>query len=128
MATADDLRRLALSLEGALAAPHFDRTAFRVARIFATLPPDGLTANLRLAPEEQEFQCLLRPEAFAPVPNAWGAQGWTTVTLADIDEPALQAALELAWRRALPSPKKSGPRRPWAKKSRARKSGAKIQP
>ena len=105
MATADDLRRLALSLEGALAAPHFDRTAFKVARIFATLAPDGLAANLKLTPEEQEFQCLLLPEAFAPVPNAWGAQGWTTVTLAGVNEAELQAALELAWRHALPRPK-----------------------
>ncbi len=102
MASAKELREIALSLEGAAEAPHFDRTAFKVARIFATLPPDGLTANLKLAPEEQEFQCMLRPEAFAPVPNAWGAQGWTTVILAAVDEAALRAALELAWRRALP--------------------------
>jgi hypothetical protein len=105
MATADDLRRLALSLEGTVAAPHFDRTAFRVARIFATLAPDGLTANLKLSPEEQEFQCLLRPAAFAPVPNAWGAQGWTTATLAAVDEAELRAALEQAWRHAVPRPK-----------------------
>lgn len=106
MASARELREIALSLADVTEAPHFDRTAFKVARIFATLAPDGLTANLKLSPEEQEFQCLLRPEAFAPVPNAWGAQGWTTVTLAAVDEAALRAALELAWRRALPTPRR----------------------
>src|SRR5262245_9230817 len=46
MATAYDLRRIAMSLDGTVEAPHFDRVAFKVARIYATLPPDGLTANL----------------------------------------------------------------------------------
>jgi hypothetical protein len=46
MATAKDLRRIALSLEGTSEAPHFDRMAFKVARIYATLKADGKTANL----------------------------------------------------------------------------------
>jgi hypothetical protein len=102
MATADDFRRLALALEGTSEAPHFDRTAFRVARTFATLAPDGATANLKLAPEEQELKCLLLPNAFAPVPNRRSAQGWTIVRLAALDPPGLAAALELAWRHAQP--------------------------
>jgi hypothetical protein len=57
MATAKDLRRIALSLTGTMEAPHFDRTAFRVARIYATLAADGRTANLMFAPDEQEFTC-----------------------------------------------------------------------
>jgi hypothetical protein len=74
MATAKDLRRIALSLEGTTEAPHFDRTAFKAARIYATLAPDGRTANIRLSPEEQEFKCMLAPAAFAPIPNAWGSR------------------------------------------------------
>ncbi len=97
MATANDLRRIALSLEGTSEAPHFDRTAFKAVRIYATLPPDGLTANLKLTPEEQEFKCLLTPEAFRQIPNAWGRQGWTTVKLAPLSEAELRAALEMAW-------------------------------
>jgi hypothetical protein len=46
VATAKDFRRIALSLDGTSAAPHFDRTAFRVRRIYATLAGDGKTANL----------------------------------------------------------------------------------
>ncbi|MBI3706435.1 MAG: MmcQ/YjbR family DNA-binding protein [Proteobacteria bacterium] len=69
MATAKDLRRIALSLAGTTEAPHFARAAFKVAKIYATLAPDGLTANLKFAPDEQELKCLLVPEAFAPVSN-----------------------------------------------------------
>jgi hypothetical protein len=37
MASAKDLRRIALSLEGTGEAPHFDRAAFKVKRIYVTL-------------------------------------------------------------------------------------------
>jgi hypothetical protein len=108
MATAKDLRRIALSLAGTTEAPHFDRTAFKVARIYATLAADGLTANLKLAPDAQELKCLVAPDAFAPVPNAWGRQGWTTATLGELTVPELTSALELAWGQAQP---KQRPRR-----------------
>lgn len=104
MADANDLRRLALALEGTTEAPHFDRTAFRVARNYATLAADGRSANLKLTPDEQEFKVLLAPEAFRPVENAWGRQGWTTVELSRLPVSELQAALEMAWRHALPRP------------------------
>ena len=98
MATGDDFRRIALSLEGTSEAPHFDRAAFKVARIFATLAREGKTANLKFAPDEQEFKRLLAPDVFAPIPNAWGRQGWTVAQLSALDEAALRAALEMAWR------------------------------
>jgi len=104
MATAEDLRRIALSLAGTTEAPHFDRVAFRATRIYATLAADGLTANLKLAPEEQELKCLTAPDAFTPVPNAWGRQGWTTATLAALSSAALSSALEAAWRQARAKP------------------------
>jgi hypothetical protein len=108
MSTGEDLRRMALSLEGTVEAPHFDRAAFKVARIYVTLGPDGRTANFRFTPDEQEFKCMLAPDAFAPVPNAWGRQGWTTATLAKLSAAELQSALESAWAHALP--KRSRPR------------------
>lgn len=106
MSTGEDLRRIALSLEGTTEAPHFERTAFKVKRIYATMPPDGRTANLKLTPDEQEFKTMLAPEGFAPVPNAWGQQGWTTVTLAAVEEAELRAALEMAWQHAVGKPKR----------------------
>lgn len=102
MASAKDLRRIALSLEGTTEAPHFDRAAFRVARIYVTLAADGRTANLKLSPEEQEFKCLLAPEAFAPVPGGWGRQGWTTAILSALNTAELGDVLETAWRHAVP--------------------------
>ena len=112
MATAADLRRIALSLTGTSEAPHFERTAFKAKRIYATLAPDRLTANLKLSPDEQEFKCLLAPDAFTPVPNAWGKQGWTTVTLAQMKVAELKDALETAWRHAAASKPPSEAARP----------------
>ena len=106
MATARDLRRIALSLEGTTKAPHFDRAAFKVARIYVTLAADGRTANIKFSPEEQEFKCLLAPNAFAPVPNAWGKQGWTTLSLAAFGVAELRNALETAWQHAQPKKRK----------------------
>lgn len=100
MASSQEFRRIALSLEGTSDAPHFDRIAFKVARSYATLAADGLTANLKFTPDEQAFKCMMAPQAFAPVPNAWGRQGWTTIRLEAVDIPELRDALETAWRGA----------------------------
>lgn len=100
MATAKDFRRIARSLPGTVEAPHFDRMAFKVRRTYTTLAPDGLTANIRFAPDEQEFKCMIAPEAFQPIPNAWGRQGWTTAILSKLDPAELRAALEMAWAHA----------------------------
>src|SRR5579883_272661 len=102
MATGEDLRRIALSLPGVGEAPHFDRLAFRATRIFATLAADRKSANIRFAPDEQEFKCLLAPEAFAPLKGGWGAAGWTRAELAALSEDELRDALEMAWRHAQP--------------------------
>ena len=101
MATGKDLRRIALSLEGTAEAPHFDRAAFKVARIYVTLAADGRTANFKFTPDEQEFKCLMAPEAFAPVPNAWGKQGWTAASLSKLSAAELKNVLEMAWRHAV---------------------------
>jgi hypothetical protein len=111
MATGDDLRRMAMALAGTTCAPHFERTAFKVARIYATLGPGGLTANLKLMPDEQELKCLTAPDAFEPVPNAWGKQGWTTVKLAALSRDELEAALRLAWQHAVPKKRATGQRK-----------------
>jgi hypothetical protein len=100
MATARDLRRLALALEGTIEAPHFDRTAFKVKRIYATLAPDGKTANFMFAPDEQSLKYAVAPDAFFPIANAWGAKGATTGKLAALSVDELRAALTLAWQHA----------------------------
>ena len=108
MASGKDLRRIALSLQGTTEAPHFDRAAFRVARIYVTLAADGRSAYFKFMPEEQQFKWRA-PEAFAPVPGGWGKQGWTTATLSALSVLELTDALEPAWRHALPKKgKRSG--------------------
>ena len=97
MATAADLRRAALALEGTTESPHFDRAAFKAVRIYVTLAPDGKTANFKFTPEEQEFKCMLAPQAFQPIPNAWGRQGWTTATLSKLSKAELHDALRIAY-------------------------------
>ncbi len=99
MANAADFRRIALALPGAAEYPHFDRRAFKARVTFATLAADGLTANIKFAPDEQALKCAVAPDAFAALENAWGRQGWTRATLSALSEPELQAALEMAWRR-----------------------------
>jgi hypothetical protein len=108
MADADAFIRLAVSFPGAAQYPHFDRIAFKARVTFATLAPDRLTANLKLAPDEQALKCEVAPEAFSPLPNAWGARGWTEALLAALSEAELQAALALAYAHAAPSPRKRG--------------------
>ena len=100
MADAADLTRLALALPGVGEYPHFDRRAFKARVTFATLAPDGQTANLKFTPDEQSLKCAVAPDAFSPLPNAWGARGWTLARLAALSEAELAAALEMAWRRA----------------------------
>ena len=100
MADAEDLRRIAVALPGVGEYPHFDRVAFKARVTFATLAPDGQTANLKFTPDEQALKCLVASDAFSPLPNAWGARGWTVARLAALSEEELRAALEMAWRRA----------------------------
>src|SRR5580698_7262856 len=103
MATAKDLRRVAMSLEGTTEAPHFDRTAFKVKRIYATLAADGKSANFMFAPDEQALKCELAPDAFSIIPNGWGARGATTGKLSALSVAELRDALTIAWLHVVPA-------------------------
>jgi hypothetical protein len=100
MANAADFARIALVLPDVVEYPHFDRRAFKARVTFATLAPDGASANLKFSPDEQEYKCLLAPDAFAPIINAWGRRGWTAATLSALSEDELRAALEMAFAHA----------------------------
>jgi len=97
--TGAGFRAMALALPGTEEAPHFERSAFRVRRIYASLASDGRSANLNLSPEEQAHYAALLPNHVRPVPNAWGARGWTEVTLPDLDPETLEGPLRAAWTR-----------------------------
>ncbi|MGE0055747.1 MAG: MmcQ/YjbR family DNA-binding protein [Hyphomicrobium sp.] len=100
MVSQRQFRDFALGMEGTTQTPHFDRAAFRVLRIYATLAADGKTANLKLEPDEQSLRVEMHPEAFAPVSGGWGRQGWTTVTLSKVSKGVLENALRAAWSQA----------------------------
>lgn len=89
---------MALSFPDAEENPHFDRRAFKVKgrRIFATLHEKSSTANLKLSPVDQSVFCLYDKNVVYPVPNKWGAQGWTTFVLKDVPKDLMHDALNAA--------------------------------
>ena len=100
-------RELALSLEGASEAPHFDRVAFRTPRrIFATLARSGEDLNFMFDHGLQKRFCEAAPAAISPVPGGWGRMGATRCDLRRIDAATFRAALLAAHARAsTPRPK-----------------------
>jgi hypothetical protein len=99
--TAKRARELALALENASEAPHFDRVAFRTPRrIFATLARSGSDLNFMFDHAQQAHFCALAPEAITPVPGGWGRMGATRCELKKIDAATFSAALKAAHGRA----------------------------
>lgn len=97
--TADDFRRIALSLPDAIESAHMNHPDFRAnGRIFATLhyPEDGW-GMVKLPPGQQQEFVELEPSTFVPVKGAWGRQGCTNVRLKTVKEETLRGALTLAW-------------------------------
>ena len=100
---AERVRALALGLPGVSEAPHFQRVALRTVRkIFATLDAAVPDLNLMFNPELRDFYCQQAPEAFAPVPGAWGLKGATRCDLRMVDEATLVSALMAAHGLAVP--------------------------
>lgn len=101
--TANDFRRIALGMEGAVERSHMDHPDFRVGnRIFATLTHDEKMGMVSLPPGDvqQEF-IRAHPAAFSMVNGAWGLQGATRVHLESADEDAVGEAVTVAWRHAV---------------------------
>jgi hypothetical protein len=121
--TADQFRRMALRMEGAIESAHMNHPDFRVnGRIFATLGyPDGKWGMVALTPDQQ--QAFLRAhDALSPAKGAWGEQGATMVRLADIDAETLGTAMTMAWQNAVAKPaKKRASKQPPARRTRSRR-------
>jgi hypothetical protein len=97
--TAEDFRRMALSLEGAEEGTHMGAVDFRVGgRIFATLASVAQGyGNLMLTPELQAQFVSEAPEIFLPVTGGWGRMGATHIRLAQAHPDVLAGALRAAW-------------------------------
>jgi hypothetical protein len=99
--TADDFRRIALGMEGAIESAHMGHPDFRVGnRIFATLHADLEWGMVRLTPEQQQRVVAESGRDFVPEKGAWGVEGCTAVRLGTVDEEAVGEAMTLAWRNA----------------------------
>lgn len=95
-------RRFALALPEATEQPHFELSSFRVrGRIFATVPPGGLT--LRIFVEEEQARAAV---AGAPAVHAqlwWGRKlAGVEVALAGADPAEVRELLADAYRRRAP--------------------------
>jgi hypothetical protein len=108
--TADDFRRIALSMEGAEESSHMGSPDFRVGgRIFATLAAQSKGyGNLMLTPEQQAAFVEELPEVFIPVAGGWGRMGATHVRLAKVSEDVLTGALRTAWKLRIEKNAKTG--------------------
>lgn len=98
--TADDFRRIALSLEGVEESSHMGAPDFRVqGKIFATLASQHQGyGNLKLTLEQQADFVRELPEVFLPIPGGWGRMGMTHIRLAQASEDVLAGALRAAWK------------------------------
>lgn len=90
---------MALSFQGAIQKPHFERTGFCVTgkRMFATYLAKNNTANIFLRPTEQAVFCKMDPQHIYPVSNKWGEKGATTFELNAVPEAFLLEALLSAY-------------------------------
>jgi hypothetical protein len=101
--TADEFRRLALSLPEASEGSHMNHPDFRVGgKIFATLWPDGDWGMVKLTAEQQAVFTRSEPKVFQPVKGGWGRRGATKVCLLVATEPSVWQALVAAWRNTAP--------------------------
>jgi len=108
MATAADVRKAALALDGVSEVDHWGRTAYRTSkRIFAVMRPDGLF--LHLPEERKQFLFEAAPEVFVKL--MWGKSTNVTVQIAKASRTELQSLIREAWQHAMPAPKKSALRK-----------------
>ena len=102
MHKAQDIRNIALALEGVSEVDHFGRPSFRTKkRIFAVFRPDGL--YLHLPEERKEFLFEADPKTF--VKYMWGKRSNVIVNLSKISKRELEALVGEAWQ-SVSKPKK----------------------
>ena len=87
MVTLEGFRKMAMSLDMAIEAPHFEKTSFRIkGKIFATLNSKENRACVRLSEIDQSAFCSFDASVIYPVPNKWGKYGWTLINLKKISQ------------------------------------------
>jgi hypothetical protein len=98
MVSNDTFRQIALSFAGSTEAPHFEKASFRVVKkIFATLDEKNRMACVKLSVIDQHVFAAFDKTVIYPVPNKWGLQGWTMISLAHIRKAMCVDAVSQAW-------------------------------
>ncbi len=97
--TIDEFKSIALSFEGAVETPHFDRKAYKVEgkRIYASLHEASQSANIKLSLSDQLVFSDFDKALIFPVPNKFGLQGWTTFEIGKLPQEIIQEALFSAY-------------------------------
>jgi hypothetical protein len=133
--TAEDFRRIALGMDGAVEGAHMGHPDFRAfGRIFATLHQGDKTGMVKLTPEQQKLFVRDHPDGFLLESGAWGAGGATRVVLASVDQETLGEAMTLAWRNVgaaatvKRAPRRAASPRKRSTASRSRGQGGKARP
>ena len=99
MPTSNDVRKIALALDGVSEVDHFGRPSWRTTkRIFAVMRPDGLYLNL--PQERKEFLFEAAPKIF--VKYMWGKTANVIVQIARIGKAELTALIGEAWEKNRP--------------------------
>jgi hypothetical protein len=114
MATAADVRKIALALDGVSEVDHWDRPSYRTTRrIFAVMRPDGLFLNL--PPERKEFLFDADPDVF--VKFMWGKTANVIVQIANVSKAELTSLIGEAYEHNKPVAKKAASKKPTAKRT-----------
>jgi len=117
--TANDFRRIALALDGAIEGAHMGHADFRVnGRVFASLTADNSRGMVKILPEQQAELLDAMPAAFEPASGSWGLQGCTMVQLSAVDPEIIGGALTMAWRLGIAKPPSASRSKRTASKSR----------
>jgi hypothetical protein len=102
MVTADELRRVALSLPEAEERETWGHPTFRVRdKLFASLSDDGHQAGVKATKPEQAALVAAAPGTFG-IPAYVGRHGWVSIQLATVDPAELRELLVEAWRQTAP--------------------------
>jgi len=103
MATAQDVRRIALGLPRAYEALVRDRVKFRVGRIvFLAISPDEELLGFGFPKEERAALVASEPEKFLMPVRSDERYNWVRLRLAKIDEAELRELIVDAWRMCVP--------------------------
>jgi hypothetical protein len=103
MVTADEVRRVALSLPRTDEALVRDHVKFRVGRIvYVSISPDETSMGFAFPKEERAALIAAEPEKFYPPIKSDERYNWVQVWLAAIDGVEMRELVEDAWRMVVP--------------------------